>query len=170
MNQIQIGRNIWVFPKIGVPQNGGFTRKNPIKMDDLGVPLFLETPIYTGYLGTTVHPASLPSAKPALRTPTLAMSFSAEATQQTVSFWLWSVLGRQNDPKTGTETRPTANYKLNMCETGMNTTHPARHLRYWKHCNYRDTYHINCFRILAISSILQILKEIWLDWNWIEHW
>ena len=37
---------IWVFPKIVVPQNGCFMMENPIKMDDLGVPLFLETPIY----------------------------------------------------------------------------------------------------------------------------
>ena len=31
--------NIWVFPTIGVPQNGWFIMENPIK-------LFLETPIY----------------------------------------------------------------------------------------------------------------------------
>ena len=39
---------IWAFPKIGVPQNGWFIMENPIKMDDLGIALFLETPICFG--------------------------------------------------------------------------------------------------------------------------
>ena len=47
-----LAKNIWMFPKIGVPENGWFIVGNPIKMDDLGVPLFLETPIY---IVTLIH-------------------------------------------------------------------------------------------------------------------
>ena len=36
--------NIWGFPKMEVPQNGWFIEKIPIKMDDLGFPLFQEPP------------------------------------------------------------------------------------------------------------------------------
>ena len=33
----QLPTSIWVFPKIGIPQNKWFIMENPIKMDDLGV-------------------------------------------------------------------------------------------------------------------------------------
>ena len=29
------GIDIWGFPKIGVPKNGGFIREHPTKMDDI---------------------------------------------------------------------------------------------------------------------------------------
>ena len=46
MTSMMTNKHIWVFPKIGVPQNGWFIMENPIKMDDLGIPLFLETSVF----------------------------------------------------------------------------------------------------------------------------
>ncbi len=41
---LEIQATLWVFPKIGIPKNGWW------KMDDLGVPLFLETPLSTTWV------------------------------------------------------------------------------------------------------------------------
>ncbi len=47
--RLKVGTQIWMFPKIGIPQNGWLVMENPIKLDDVGGnPLFLETPMLPG--------------------------------------------------------------------------------------------------------------------------
>ena len=46
------------FQKIGVPQNGWFIMENPVKMDDLGVPLFSETSMLGTFFFSNHHTLS----------------------------------------------------------------------------------------------------------------
>ena len=47
-------KDIWVFPKRGVPQNGRFIRENPISIDDLKVPYFWKHPFAEVYVNNVV--------------------------------------------------------------------------------------------------------------------
>ena len=65
----QLTRFIWVFPKIGVPQNGWFVMENPIKVDDLGgttifgnTHISITNTLFFGQLGQSIYATGIAAA------------------------------------------------------------------------------------------------------------
>ena len=82
---------IWVFPKIGVPQNGWYIMENHIKMDDLGVPLFLETPICLRWFFTNCAHSGITIESPPFFTTTIwgAYFFNEQKSKATGTGSAW---------------------------------------------------------------------------------
>ena len=76
----------WGFPKI-VPQNGWFIMENPIKLGDLGVPLFSETSTLTSLNLTAKAPETRPQLKGARHLADQTSSLSVIFKHLVLSFY-----------------------------------------------------------------------------------